>query len=179
MMRTFHWKSQEWMKKQLTPKPQEWGKNGEEMEEEELINQPPTVSPQRKGRGGGRYNLRNTRGRDYDHQYAGDDLIIDNVAMTTHGMSEVLETPQMSLKAGLRTFGNDGVRAVEKEMRQLHDRGVMTPVQKESLTSEQRKEALAYLMFLKRKRCGKVKGRGCTDGRKQRAYIAKEEATAP
>ena len=34
-------------------------------------------------------------------------------------------------------------------------------------------------MFLKRKRCGKVKGRGCADGRKQRAYIAKEEATAP
>ena len=32
-------------------------------------------------------------------------------------------------------------------------------------------------MFLKRKQCGK--GRGCADGRKQRAYIAKEEATAP
>ena len=77
------------------------GKNGEEMEEEELINQPPTVSPQRKGRGGGRYNLRNTRGQDYDHRYAGDDFIIDNVAMTMHGTSEVLETPQMSLKAGL------------------------------------------------------------------------------
>ena len=71
------------------------------------------------------------------------------------------------------------MKAVEKEMRQLHDRGVMIPVQKESLTLEQRKEALAYLMFLKRKRCGKVKGRGCADGRKQRAYIAKEEATAP
>ena len=34
-------------------------------------------------------------------------------------------------------------------------------------------------MFLKRKRSGKVKGRGCADGRKPRAYIAKEEATAP
>ena len=34
-------------------------------------------------------------------------------------------------------------------------------------------------MFLKRKRSGKVKGRGCADGQKQRAYIAKEEATAP
>ena len=64
----------------------------------------------------------------------------------------------MSLKAGLQTFGNDGVKAVEKEMHQLHDRGVMIPVQRESLTSEQRKEALAYLMFLKRKQCGKVKG---------------------
>ena len=57
--------------------------------------------------------------------------------MTTLGASEVLGTPQMSLKAGLRTFGSDGVKAVEKEMRQLHDRGVMIPVQKESLTLEQ------------------------------------------
>ena len=85
----------------------------------------------------------------------------------------------MSLKAGLRRFGDDGVKAVEKEMRQLHDRGVMAPVHKKCLTHEQRKDALAYLMFLKRKRCGKVKGRGCADGRKQRVYIAKEESTAP
>ena len=34
-------------------------------------------------------------------------------------------------------------------------------------------------MFLKRKRNGKIKGRGCADGRKQRAYIAKEDATSP
>jgi Reverse transcriptase (RNA-dependent DNA polymerase) len=34
-------------------------------------------------------------------------------------------------------------------------------------------------MFLKRKRCGKIKGRGCADGRKQRLYTAKEEASLP
>ena len=34
-------------------------------------------------------------------------------------------------------------------------------------------------MFLKKKRCGKIKGRGCADGRKQRAYITKEESTSP
>ena len=155
------------------------GEKGEDTEEGELVDQPPEILPQGNGKGGGGYNLHHTRGRDYGHRYAGDDFIIDNVAMTTHGTSEVLDTPQMSLKAGLRTFGNDGVKAVEKEMRQLHNRGVMLPVQRESLTLEQRKEALAYLVFLKRKRCGKVKGRGCADGRKQRAYIAKEEATAP
>ena len=55
----------------------------------------------------------------------------------------------------------------------------MAPVYKKCLTHEQQKEALAYLMFLKRKRCGKVKGRGCADGPKQRAYITKEESTAP
>ena len=85
----------------------------------------------------------------------------------------------MSLKAGLRTFGDDGMRAVEKEMRQLHGRDAMKPVHKNCLTIEQQREALAYLMFLKRKRCGKIKGRGCADGRKQRAYITKEDSTAP
>jgi hypothetical protein len=55
----------------------------------------------------------------------------------------------------------------------------MKPRHKKELTAEQRKEALAYLMFLKRKRTGQVKGRGCADGRKQRAYTPKEEATSP
>ena len=147
------------------------GENEEDKDEEETMDQP-LIPPQ------GRYNLCNTRGRDYDHRYAREDYFIDSVAMTTNGTSEVLETAQLSLKAGLRTFDNDGMRAVEKEMRQLHDRGTMMPVHKKSLTSEQRKDALACLMFLKRKRCGKVKGHGCAEGRKQRAYIAKEESTA-
>ena len=34
-------------------------------------------------------------------------------------------------------------------------------------------------MFLKKKRCGTIKGRGCADGRKQRAYVTKEESTSP
>ena len=153
----------------------EEGEEEDQPTEDEAAGQPPPASP----KGNGRYNLRNNQDRNYSHRYAGKDFVTDSVAMTTHGASEVLETPQMSLKAGLCTFRADGVKAVEKEMRQLHDRGVMAPVHKKCLTHEQRKEALAYLMFLKRKCCGKVKGHGCTDGRKQRAYIAKEESTAP
>ena len=34
-------------------------------------------------------------------------------------------------------------------------------------------------MFLKKKRCGTIKGHGCADGCKQRAYITKEESTSP
>ena len=47
------------------------------------------------------------------------------------------------------------------------------------LTPEQRKKALGYLMFLKRKRTGKVKARGCADGRPQHEYTSKAESTAP
>ena len=34
-------------------------------------------------------------------------------------------------------------------------------------------------MFLTRKKTGIVKGRGCADGRKQKAYIKKEDSAAP
>jgi hypothetical protein len=34
-------------------------------------------------------------------------------------------------------------------------------------------------MFLKQKQDGTVKGRGCADGRKQREYVTKEEASSP
>ena len=47
------------------------------------------------------------------------------------------------------------------------------------MTGIQKRQALAYLMFLKRKRCGTIKARGYADGRKQRAYIAKEDAASP
>ena len=36
-----------------------------------------------------------------------------------------------------------------------------------------------YLMFLKRKRCGKIKARGCADGRPQREYLSKDESSSP
>lgn len=55
----------------------------------------------------------------------------------------------------------------------------MNAKQKKDLTYEKRQNALVYLMFLRRKRCGKVKSRGCADGRKQKAWIDKEEATSP
>ena len=34
-------------------------------------------------------------------------------------------------------------------------------------------------MFLKRKKCGKIKARGCADGRPQRKYIPKEDTALP
>jgi hypothetical protein len=34
-------------------------------------------------------------------------------------------------------------------------------------------------MFLKEKQCGKIKGRGCAHGRKQREYLTKEETGSP
>ena len=89
------------------------------------------------------------------------------------------ETPQMSMKKGLKMFGEGGYAADKKEMQQLHDQKMMQPVSQKDLSQEQKKEALGYLMFLKKKRCGTIKGRGCANGCKQRAYITKEQSTSP
>ena len=105
-----------------------------------------------------RYNLRKNRARSYTHMY-NPELYetenkkhneLDDVVLTT--VDDVLEeTPQMSMKKGLKMFGEGGYAAVKKEMQQLHDRKVMQPVSRKDLSPEQKKEALGYFMFLKKK----------------------------
>ena len=86
---------------------------------------------------------------------------------------------QYTLKKGLHVFGPKGTEAVFSEMKQLHERNVCEPIHAKHLSREQKGKALGYLMFLKQKRCGRIKGRGCADGRKQRIWTTKEEATSP
>ncbi len=87
---------------------------------------------------------------------------------------------QHSVKKGLKKFGDAGVNAVLKELQQLHDRKVLEPTKGPGeITSQERKDSLRYLMFLKEKRCGTIKGRGCADGRKQREHISKDETSSP
>ena len=86
---------------------------------------------------------------------------------------------QMSLKKGLDVFGEKGRDAVIAELTQLHNRDELEPIPHESLSTDDRRQALPYLMFLKEKHSGQIKGRGCADGRRQRLYTSKEEASSP
>ena len=88
-------------------------------------------------------------------------------------------TVQMSAKRGLRQFGQKGADALMKELQQLIDRRVMHPRDTRTLSRGEKKSALKYLMFLKEKRCGKVKGQRCADRRKQQLYKLKEETSSP
>ena len=110
------------------------------------------------------HNLRPRKPRDYGHLHT----TLEHTALT-----------QYSVKKGLQIFGEAGVDAVLKELKQLHDREVIEPVDATKLTMEDKKNALAYLMFLKEKRTGEIKGRGCADGRKQREHLTKEETSSP
>ena len=118
-----------------------------------------------------RWNLRQRKQRTYDHKYNEHAEIY--VAQTQEA---TLATPQVPIRRGLKLFGSQGMKAVKAELQQLHDLNVMAA---KPLTAAQKREALGYLMFLKRKRSGKIKARGCADGRPQRAYIPQEDARAP
>ena len=85
----------------------------------------------------------------------------------------------MGMKAGIKAFGQKGINAVVTEMRQFHDRKVVRPISPEVVTPDIRKKALGYLTFLKRKRSGNIKGRGCADERPQRVYKSKMETSSP
>ena len=149
-------------------------------------NNPPDVAQQMDDRYGARRltGLRPRRQRDYsrhlgmsrvqkpqDYEYT----------MLHAGLEDLEHTAltQYSVKKGLQVFGQAGAEAVLQEMKQLHDRKVGQPENPAMLTREEKKKALEYLMFLKKKRSGKIKGRGCADGRKQRVYKTKEETSSP
>ena len=110
------------------------------------------------------YDLRPRKLRNYSHLHA----TLDHFSLT-----------QYNLKRGLEVFGNEGILAVKKELQQLHERDVLIPVNADKLGTEMRRQALPYLMFLKQKRTGQIKGRGCDDGRRQRLYHNKEDASSP
>jgi hypothetical protein len=119
---------------------------------------------QRYGKREHGYSLRPRKPRSYKHRHAD----LEDVIMT-----------QLSLKKGLVAYGEEGAKAVTSELKQLHDKAVMTPRAANLLTREEKRRALQYLMYLKKKRCGRIKGRGCADGRKQRVYKSKEESSSP
>ena len=84
-----------------------------------------------------------------------------------------------SLKAGIKKWGARGKEAASAEMNQLHKRDCFVPVLVSSLTPQERRKALEALIFLTEKRDGKIKGRACANGSKQREWMSKEESASP
>ena len=66
-----------------------------------------------------------------------------------------------------------------KEYKQLDNMEVLGKVDPTTLTQEDKRKALRAINLIKEKRCGKIKGRTCADGRPQRAYVPREEASSP
>jgi hypothetical protein len=99
------------------------------------------------------------------------------IGMNDTQASSFLQT--YSLKQGIKKFGEQGIKAVHKEMKQIHDRVVFKPISIEKITILKRKRAVESLIFLTEKRDETIKARVCANGSTQRAYIARGEASSP
>ena len=86
---------------------------------------------------------------------------------------------QLTLKAALKTWGNNARAAAKSEMKQLHWRNSLKPVRLRDLTERQKQTILESHIIMKQKRTGEIKGRTVAGGNKQRGYIDKEESSSP
>jgi hypothetical protein len=82
----------------------------------------------------------------------------------------VILAQQYSLKKGLELFGDRADASVTKELTQIHDLGTYEPIDLKTMSYEDRKRALASLLFVTEKRNGDIKVRKVADGSKQRSY---------
>ena len=136
--------------------------------------------PQRKG-----YSLRDQlrNGVDIDEQrgqiHSQLEEILLFAALEQDSPIAGMTMTQYNLRAGIKKFGDRAMPSVEKEIKQLDDMDALDPDDPATLTKEDRKFAMAYLMFLKEKRDGTLKARGCCDGRVQRNWMTKEETSSP
>ena len=130
------------------------------------------------------YNLRPARDRNYNHLFSHSFLqqAVENCANNRKDaytyITEFIFT-QMTAKAGIKKHGDKAVDALMAEFSQLERKNVFEAIDASTLTVEQKKAALRAINLIKEKRCGKLKGRACADGSKQRQHYAKEDTTSP
>jgi hypothetical protein len=86
---------------------------------------------------------------------------------------------QLSLKAGVKEWGDEAFRATQSEMKQLHFRNTLKPKHWRELSQVQRQTVLESPMFLNQKQDVKIKWRTVAGGNTQRNYISKEDASSP
>ena len=147
------------------------------------------------------YNLRSDRTRSYSHRL---DHQMDTADGSTsymhmqflqrairHATTNVNERKpihslvahfiftQMSAQAGIKKHGQKAIDALLKEFIQLDNQDTFDPQDASKLTAQQKKAALRSVNVIKEKRCGKIKGRSCADGRSQRPHYDKSETASP
>ena len=86
---------------------------------------------------------------------------------------------QMSAQAGIKKHGQKAIDTLLKEFTQLDNQDTFDHQDASKLTAQQKKAALRSVNVIKEKRCGKIKGRSCADGRSQRPHYDKSETASP
>ena len=86
---------------------------------------------------------------------------------------------QYHVKKGIKVFGDVRIKSVMAKMQQLHDQKIPNPVHPEGSSQKEFNKVLEYLMFLKEKHSGIIKGHGRADGRPQCLYTGKTDSASP
>ena len=122
-----------------------------------------------------------TRSHDYDYSTAQLDTDYLDKLITKVKAGDILNllSAQMSAKKSLNVFGEARANAITKDLKQIMYQNVIHCFLPSQLNCKQNWVALKYLMFLKEKHCGKIKGRGCADGCKQQVYKSNDETSTP
>jgi len=80
----------------------------------------------------------------------GVDVGVEGQYLTIHPKVHVhIMLAQMKIKQGLLAFGEKGNEAILMELRQLHDKKALMPLQQSNMTHEERSKALWYLRTVK------------------------------
>ena len=80
---------------------------------------------------------------------------------------------QLSLRAGVKEWGDKAHSAPKSEMKQLHLRNTFIPMYRRDMTYEECHIVLESHMLLNKKRDGKIKGQTVAGGNKHLTYITK------
>ena len=86
---------------------------------------------------------------------------------------------QTNFNEGVKRRGDNYVEAILVELSQLDNMAAFTPLMINGLSNKEKKMALNLLIFIKKKRSGKIKDRVVVDGIKQRSTVSKEDAVSP
>jgi len=77
----------------------------------------------------------------------------------------------LSIDKANRLYGYEAAESVMKEMKQMHEKKVWEVVEYDNLTSQEKAGIIKSLLFLKRKRDGRLKARLVADGRMQERSV--------
>ena len=89
----------------------------------------------------------------------------------------------MSAHKGIKLFGKRAIATMMKELKQLNDgvipgNPVIEPIPFEELSNQDKNEAMGAVNIIAEKLTGKIKGRMCANGSRQRKYLKDGESFA-
>ena len=90
---------------------------------------------------------------------------------------------QVSANKGFKEYGERAVAAMMKELIQLDkgavkDKPVIEAIEYDSISEVERRKALDAVNLIELKRDGRLKGRSCANGSKQRSYLTEYDSVA-